>query len=231
MMKDIDLLPQWYKNGRRKRQNLRGQYMVLAGVVVIMGVWNFIGANSLSEAGAEVYRNTQKCAEAQEAIEKTQKITSLVNNLSRKTKLLEEIDSRINIANVLSELSFLVDGRIVLSDVSMQGEKFNDIKGKKSSVAGVRVARSSSKGNKTKHLGDIRFTGTLRGIAAETSDVGKLVRKLEESEYFQDVSLAFSRSKSIRAGNKQGDEPRQVSEFEISYSLANYRIANGQSGK
>lgn len=230
-MKDIDLLPQWYKSGRRKQQNLRGQYMALAGVVVIMGVWNFIGANSLSEAGAQVYRNTQKSAEARETIEKTQKITSRIGSLSAKTKLLEEIDSRINIANVLSELSFLVDGRIVLSDVSMRGEKFNDIKGKKSSVAGVRVARSSSKGAQTEHLGDVRFTGTLRGIAAETSDVGELVRKLEESEYFQDVSLAFSRSKSIRAGNKQGDEARQVSEFEISYSLANYRMVTDQPNK
>ena len=230
-MKDIDLLPQWYKSGRRKQQNLRGQYMALAGVVVIMGVWNFIGANSLSQAGAQVNRNTQKCAEAREAIEKTQEITSRIGSLSAKTKLLEEIDSRINIANVISELSFLVDGKIVLSDVSIEAKKFDTQSQKNRSQSGIRVAGAVSKKSGAVPLGDVRFAGKLRGIAAETSDVGELVRKLEESEYFQDVSLAFSRSKSIRAGNTQGDEARQVSEFEISYSLANYRMVTDQPNK
>jgi len=64
----------------------------------------------------------------------------------------------------------------------------------------------------------------LRGIAEQTSDVGKFVRRLEESEYFCDVSLAFSRNKNIKVAGAPGNDQRQVSEFEISCDLTNYRI-------
>jgi hypothetical protein len=226
-MKNIDLLPQWYKSSRRKQQNLRGQYMVLAGVVVIMNIWNFIGANALSKAGAQVYKNTQKCSEAQKAIDKVEEISSRISNLSGKTKLLEQIDSRINIANVISELSFLIDGKIVLSDVIIEAYKFDKQPQKNRSQAGVRIASSTSKQKNSLPLGNVKFAGILHGIAAETSDVGELVRKLEESEYFQDVSLAFSRSKDIRSN--VNNENQKVIEFEISFSLANYRLVTNES--
>jgi Tfp pilus assembly protein PilN len=224
-MKDIDLLPEWYTSGKRKQQSLRSQYIVLAGVVVVMVVWNFVSANSLSTARAQLDANKYKIAQAQAVLERAQQMADQIGSLTKKAKLLENIDSRMNIANVLSELSFLVDGKIVLSDISFEAEKFETGEGKNSSAPGIRVAGSTSRRGDIDHLGDVRFAVTLRGVADQTSDVGKFVRRLEESDYFRDVSLAFSRSKNIRTAAGPNNDQRQVSEFEIGCGLANYRMA------
>jgi Tfp pilus assembly protein PilN len=229
-MKDIDLLPEWYTSGKRKQQSLRSQYLVLVGVVVIMNVWNFVAAHSLSGTEQRIREDMHKCAKAQAVIAKTRELTGRIDELSRKAKLLDAIDSKINIATVLSELSFLVDGKIVLSDVKFEAQKFYTGVQGSPSASGIRVAGTSSRKSSDKPLGDERFMVTLRGIADQTSDVGKFVRRLEESNYFRDVSLAFSRSKNVRASTGQGGEQRQVSEFEISCDLANYQLVQNAPG-
>ena len=229
IMKDIDLLPEWYTSGKRKQQSLRSQYLVLVGVVVIMNVWNFISANSLSGTEKRIQENMHECAKAQAVIEKTKEINGQIDELSKKSKLLDVINSKINIAAVLSELSFLVDGKIVLSDVKFESQKFDIAVQGSSSLSGIRMAGVSSKKNADVPLGDVRFLVTLSGIADQTSDVGKFVRRLEESDYFRDVSLAFSRSKKIKVSALQGNGQWQVSEFEISCDLANYRFEKNVS--
>lgn len=223
-MKDIDLLPEWYTSGKRKQQSLRSQYLILVGVVVIMNVWNFVTAYSLSGTEKRIREDMHKCAKAQAVIEKTKETTERIDELAKKVKLLDAIDSKINIADVLSELSFLVDRKIVLGDVKFEARKFDAGVQNGALPSGIRVAGTSSRKGAGEPLGDVRFQVTLRGIADQTSDVGKFVRRLEESDYFRDVSLAFSRSKSVSVSAVQGNEQRQVSEFEISCDLANYRF-------
>jgi Tfp pilus assembly protein PilN len=218
-MKDIDLLPEWYTRGKRKQQNLRSQYMVLAGVVAIMVVWNLISANSLSSARAQLESGGARLEKSQAFIDAAAQLTAQIDKLNQKTKLLEQIDSRVNIANVISELSFLVDGKIVLSNVILEAGSFEQ----KQKSGGIRVAGSAANNNSEEHFGQVRFTVVIRGIADQTADVGKFVRRLEESDYFSDVSLEFSRNKIIKSASA-GGEAREVSEFEINCNLANYRM-------
>ena len=103
---------------------------------------------------------------------------------------------------------------------------FPDPKNKKANRAGIRVAGRAAKKGGIVPLGQVRFKAVIKGIAAETSDVGKLVRRLEESEYFCSVSLSFSRNKQLRVDSDKEKKTKQVSEFEMSCYLANYRIAD-----
>ncbi|MFA5422580.1 MAG: PilN domain-containing protein [Phycisphaerae bacterium] len=218
-MKEIDLLPEWYTSGKRKQQNLRSQYMVLAGVVVVMVVWNFISAGSLSSARAQLESGSVLLKKSQVVIDNAAQITAQLDRLSQKAELLEQIDSKVDIASVLCELSFLVDGKIVLSDVGLEAGSFEQ----KQKNGGVRVAGAGANKKGDEHSGQVKFTVIIRGVADQTADVGKFVRRLEESDYFSDVSLQFSRSKTIKTAPADG-KGREVSEFEINCNLANYRM-------
>ena len=221
--KDIDLLPEWYKSGQRRQQSLRSRYLAVTGIVAVTLVWNFTTTRSLSTARARLAADVPGSVHAQAVLEHSKQLGERIEALGREAALLDDIDSKINIAEVLSELSFLVDARIVLNEVSFEAEKFGSAGNKKAAV-GVRVAQEASRKSETEHLGDVRFAVMLRGIADQTSDVGKFVRRLEESEYFCDVSLAFSRNKNIKVSDAPGKDQRQVSEFEIRCDLANYRL-------
>jgi len=60
----------------------------------------------------------------------------------------------------------------------------------------------------------------ISGVAAGAGDIAELIGKLEESPYFCLVSPSFSQNRKMKVGT---GENFQVSEFEISCYLANYR--------
>lgn len=221
-MKDINLLPEWYTSGKRSERDLRGYYVFLSGVLVAIAVWNFAAGNSLSRAKAALASSESQYIQSQTVIEQSRQLEIKITELREKADLIDSIDSKIDIADVVSELSFLVDSAVVLSEVSFEAEKFTEIKGKKVNVSGIRVANKVNKKSGDGHLGSVRFRIVLRGIADETGDVSKLMRRMDESEYFHAVSLSFSRNRKIKVTTNQGDEQREVSEFEITCYLANY---------
>ena len=125
-MKEIDFLPEWYKNGRRRKITYRTQYVALAGIFAIMVAWNSFTAHSISRAKADLAEVTAEDAEVKNASRTFAQLTSRIGELQKKAALLQEIDSRIDVASVLAELSFLIDNRVVLSRVELTAEKFAD---------------------------------------------------------------------------------------------------------
>jgi len=244
-MKEIDFLPQWYKSGKRRQAGYRTQYIALAGIFVVMTVWNFVATHSVSKVEATFAQMSPQQVEAENASVKLDKVKNKMAALRKKAQDLDEIDSKIDVAKVLAELSFLTDEKIVLSKVEFSAEKFEDHQADKAkSGALIRVVRTKMDESRALPLGAVRFKVVINGVAADAGDVAKLICKLEDSPYFSRVIPSFSRNTEITmAGNaslsSRGDlpeEPRvlrsrvrqargglRVSEFEISCYLANYR--------
>lgn len=228
-MKDIDLLPEWYKSGRRRQSSYRTQYIALGGIFVVMVVWNFVSIHSVSKVTAALAQAELKQRQAEGDTRTFGEIKNEATELKKKAKFIKEIDSRIDVASVLAEISFLIDKRIALSKVDFKAVRFE---GKPSSRTGnaVRAARGSFAGKKTLLLGDVRFRVVISGVAADAGEVAKLIRKLEDSPYFCLIYPSFSRNKKfvpakagVKAGTNLAGKDFQVSEFEISCYLANYR--------
>jgi hypothetical protein len=244
-MKEIDFLPEWYKNGRRRQINYRLQYIILSGVFAVMMVWNVVSSGSISNVRA-------KYTEMQTKQEQSEKISLKLDDFKRdiaalheKEILLDSIDSKINVSDVLAEISFLVNERVVLSRIEMISENIPEKKEKEQSSQPLTVVKSSnmSFGNNTWNpIGNIRFKIMISGVAASGSDVAVLLCELEDSPYFNTVNLAYSRDAGVRKttgnvqqnntsilsvnqenSNSNGDVIR-VNEFEIDCYLANYSI-------
>ena len=246
--KEIDFLPQWYKSGRRQQVSYRTQYVVLGGVLVVMMVWNFVAARSISKAQAQFAQMAARQAEAERLSAKSAELESELSRLQKKAESIREIDSKIDVASVLAEMSFLIGERIVLSKVEFVAEKFVDEhEGQPLPGAGTvaRTARTESGEKQEPPLGDVRFKIVINGIAANGSDVTALICELEDSPYFcqivpsffsrpaevgakSDLSLCSTtglagRTPNAKSGVREDGRNIQVSEFEISCYLANYR--------
>ena len=222
-MKEIDFLPEWYKSGRQRQIGYRAQVLGMGGVLLIMIVWNFIATHSISKAGAEVQQRKAIQAEAEAVSREFTGIKSEVAGLKNKVKFMEEMDSKIDIAGVLAEMSYLIDDNIVLGKVEFDAEKFVDAQRQKASGrtnTAVRAAGRNVAGKGGLSLGDVRFKVVISGVATNAGDIAVLIRKLEKSPYFCQVLPSFSRNMKMKVGNGKNF---QVSEFEISCYLANYR--------
>ncbi len=246
-MKEIDFLPEWYKSGRRRQISYRTQYFILGGIFVVMMVWNFVTSYSISKAKGQVVQMATEQTQAEKVSAKLAELKNEMNTFHKREGLVERIDSRINVASVLAEISYLVDEKIVLSKVELISEKFVDRQGKKSSRQTAGVVRAVQSDFVAKHelpIGDVRFKVLIAGVAADAGDVAALICKLENSPYFCQVVLSFSRNTDIEAKNsgtlhlrtdhtpelsnarrddRKSEGNIQVSNFEINCYLANYR--------
>lgn len=241
-MKDIDFLPEWYKSGRRRQISYRTQCYVLGGIFVVMIVWNFVTSYSTSKANAQVLDMTTRQKQAEKVSAKLIELKKEMNLYHKRESLVEKIDPKINIASVLAELSYLVDERIVLSNVELISEKFAEEEPSKQANTVIRAVQSNINTKMDLHLGNVRFKVLLAGVAGDAGDVAGLICKLENSPYFSQVVLSFSKNTDLKKGNVnyQNDQttpvsttgPRgdsgsdgkiQVSKFQISCYLANYQ--------
>jgi Tfp pilus assembly protein PilN len=243
-MKEIDFLPEWYKSGRRQQIGYRTQCVALVGMFVVMMAWNLVSIRSVSKATAELAQMAPKQSQAQSVSGEFKKVESELAELQRKARVIEEIASRIDVASVLAEMSFLVDEKIILSKVEFTAEQFDQTSEQKATSASVVRVAGGSFGGKQAPLGKVRFKIVINGIASDPSDVAELICRLEDSPYFCLVRPSFSRYKTVDAGSSStaGGDTRtaktsgqmrtdaqpaaakyQVSEFEISCYLANYR--------
>jgi len=225
VMKEIDFLPEWYKSGRRRQINYRTQYVALGGVFVVMMVWSFAASHSISKTRAEITRSEPKQAEAERISVEFAVLKSQVSDLQKKANVLKEIDpeSSLNVANVLGEISFLIDKKIVLTKVRFKAEKFADRQfGTAKSRTAVRAAGGNFGGKEATLLGDVRFKVVINGVASEASGVARLICKLEDSPYFCQVIPSFSRNSKLKVGDKTDVRNLKVTDFEISCYLANY---------
>jgi len=223
-MKEFDFLPEWYKGGRRQQISWRAQYIALAGMFIVMVVWNFIAGHSVSKATAQLAEVTLKQTEAKKASSEFDRIKSQAEQIRVKTNILKEIDSKIDVASVLGELSFLIDRKIALRAVDFKAERFGKVQGAATGQGSLVRAASSGFGGKQKlSFGDVRFKVVINGIAADASEVAKLVCKLEDSPYFRKDYPSFSRNTEVKTSGEPATESYKVSEFEIVCYLANYR--------
>ena len=234
-MKEIDFLPKWYKKGRQRQISYRTQYIALGGIFVVMMVWNFVAVHSISKAKAELVNAESKQAKAESVSQEFAKIKNEVKRFQKKVNILAEIDSRIDVASVLAETSFLIDEKIVLNKVELKAERFGDgRKASPKSISAVRVAQGRLDGKAAPLPGQCRFKVVINGVASDSSNVGDLICRLEDSPYFCQVYPSYSRNKNVTAasavvsrpvskkGAGRAGENYQVSEFEIVCYLANY---------
>jgi len=249
-MKEIDFLPEWYKSGRRRQVSYRTQYIALGGVFMVMIVWSLVTTHSISKARAQYAQMATEQAQAEKVSAKMAEFENEMKDSRKNAESIEEIDSRIDVASVLAELSYLIHERIVLKKVDFIAEKFEDKQEAKptpSAGAVVRVVRANLNEKKNLPLGNVRFKVIIAGVAADASDVATLMCKLEDSPYFRQVVLSFSRgdteiaieSKSsfqtetdaldgtVKSKNRVREAGIRrkipVNEFEINCYLANYR--------
>jgi Tfp pilus assembly protein PilN len=249
-MKEIDFLPEWYKSGRRRQVSYRTQYIALGGVFVVMIVWSIITTRSISQARAQVARMATDQTQAEKVSAELAGIEDEIRVLRKNAESIEQIDSRIDVASVLGEMSYLIDESIVLQKVEFIAEKLineQEADNTPSTGAIVRAVRAKSNGTKELPLGSVRFKVMLAGVAADASDVAALMCKLEDSPYFCHVVLSYSRGDAkitvqnapylmkettdgegkVKSNNRVKETANrneiQVNEFEINCYLANYR--------
>jgi hypothetical protein len=244
-MKEIDFLPEWYKSGRRRRVNYRMQYIILSSVFAVMMAWNCVATSFVSKVRAKNTEMEINRVQSEKVSAQLEVLKREMTVLQEKEKILDSMDSKIIVSNVLAEISYLVNEKVVLSRVDLISGTIPDKQSTRKNLQSSSAVRSSvsSFGNNNIPVGSVRFRILIAGVAANGSDVAVFLCKLEDSTYFSQVDLSYSRDALVKAvkgvpknieqdvvsepsvirkNNVKTPDNIQVNEFEISCYLSNY---------
>lgn len=240
-MKDLDFLPEWYKDRKRRHSVVRKQYIALAAVFLLMMTFNLTALHRASRVAADVSRQEDQRMRAEAVVHEFNLLTKELNQVNAKARLVRQTDSRIDVAAILAEISHIVDESVVLSKVELAAEPFLPPEDKNRAKGGpVRAAAKGVEAEQTSPLADSRLRVVLAGVAAHPAHVADLVCRLEESAYFQQVRPSFYSKTKIQVGASKGASPQasaaggnasetlDVTAFEITCHLANYEEIGGQ---
>jgi len=212
-MKEIDFLPEWYKQGCLQQKKHREFYIALGLIVFIMAAWSIFanGRVVVVKARNTTLRNAKLIQERSET--EYNQADGECRQLKSRCKILDSVKSHIVVSNVIAELTHLLDGGIILKKLEIKAEPIGEQSGK----TGIKVI-STAGGRTTPSGKKVRFRITLAGLAADAAQVAEVINRLEQSDYFFQIVPGFSRNTTTGQ--------YQASEFEITCYLANYRLAN-----
>lgn len=235
-MREIDFLPDWYKADKRRQLGVRRQYIALAVVFLLMMAFNITALQRASKAAAEGARLENQRAGAEAVVREFDTLTKQLNEFKGRAGLVEQIDSRVDLAALLAEMSHVISDSIVLRKMEIQAEPFGRLQDKgQASGSVVQIAGGPAEGEKNAALGRVKSRVVLVGVAAHPADVADLVCRLDASKYFQRVrpsyygnakgALAAKSGVSIPDGGTAlgAQSASDITEFEITCYLANYK--------
>ena len=218
-MKEIDFIPDWYRNGQEKRRSYRMQYVAVGCVFAGMVLWSFITGYSVSKANAQTERMLESMTVSAHAQGQYEQLQSSLKELQDKGAILAKLDTKVSISSILAEISFLVDENIVLRKLELNSESFGDgpVRAKMSTVTLGHRSGSVKEAIAEK---PVRLKVVRAGTASDAADVARLISKLEDSPYFHHVIPGAMKNKEV---SKQ-----TVTELRISCYLANYVQKKGK---
>ncbi|MBL7214460.1 MAG: PilN domain-containing protein [Phycisphaerae bacterium] len=217
-MKEIDFIPEWHKANQNRKKRYHRQYLLLASLLVTMMVWSFVVGQYVKQVRAEVEDIQSVFEKGKLKVNQGMLLESEIASLQHQLQILEATTPRTNISAIIAELSWLIRDNIVLSKLSLKDETIELSEEQDLMPAGIVRIGSSSRGNEASEVSLIptRTRVILTGIAAKGSDAATLISRLEESEYFEQVSPVYTKAKKVK--------DYDVTEFEIRMFVADYKI-------
>ena len=212
-MKEIDFIPQWYKTGQKRILSYHRQYALVTILFVALLVWSFVAGGFISRARAQVDDREDLLEMGKPFEAEYHEVSQEISLLEAKADLLSRVRPKANISEIIAELSYLMSDRIVLSRLHVEHESL-DLSSGSGRKGAVRLLSTRRQAVSSLPAANTVLHVVMSGIAAEASDVARLISKLEESRYFFRIVPGYSKNKKVGQF--------MAVEFEIRCYVANY---------
>lgn len=210
-MMDLDFLPIWYAQQRRRESRLRQWKVLLALAACCVGVWSFVAGQALVHVKAQAIQAQQAVSAAQSKLDTALQMQYQIALCDRKINLLKKLTPTTSFSAVLAELSALDCPNVAFTQVQLRRQPI----ALPEKTDGVVRIRRSDKPDTASFEQPTELVVTIQGLAVNGADCARLMEQLEASVYFDNVQPTFSRDKSIGQ--------QTAAEFEVRARTADWR--------
>jgi len=199
-MRDVEFLPAWYPQIRRRRRLVVLQAWMTFVVVVALGLWMMLAGRNLRQANAKLLVVDEQLLHSRSELKTLEELMTLGKKLSEQALVLSKVGSHVETARLLATLDEVLPRSTALLELLLVTEERQPI-----TLAGARAAQE-----KERPL-ERRLNVKMTGVAPTDVEVADFLTKLTGKPFFEDVRMTGSKPRL--------DNGRVMREFEVFFTM------------
>ncbi len=207
-MNKVDFLPETIRIKRERRSRIiREGYLllVLMGCVALLGT---VRHGWIRQAEAQLSQVETRAGNIQLQLEHRASLERMEADLMVRRRIMEDLGSRANALDVMSELETVIPRTIVLKNIRLETMPVKVPLIEANQNTGAQIFGS----NKAKRFTiERRLRLTVTGLSPTDVDVANFIAQLSASPFFEDVNMGYARNVEYRR--------RRAREFQASCYL------------
>jgi len=188
-MKNIDFLPQDYKDARNRHRERIMRLWLVGAAVCALAVLFVVGHVQLRQARNDLSYLASQNQLLQRGLDLISQLTREQQQLSRKYKMLQALAPQVSCSENLTDLARLMPPGVTLKQYQLKCE----------SPAG-RTNSDQQSGSGSPQ----RYVVTVVGLAPSEMDVAVLVAQLSAFQRFRDVRLEYCKASPVHGRRAHG---------------------------
>ncbi|CAN5695258.1 hypothetical protein BH09PLA1_BH09PLA1_30680 [soil metagenome] len=203
-MRELEFLPSWYPQARRRQRWLRLQACATAALLCGLGLWFGLALRNVNSAKAGLATVDAQLAQSQLEVEQLQVQLKLKGQLEFQRQIVSRLGLQVEMSRMINTLEQVMPKEMSLSELSFDTEE--QLKRGEGGASGGASGGSNKDQAKTRVL-KVR----LLAVAPSDVDLANFLAGLTNVPFFQDVAMTTSHDKS--------EGGHIMREFEVTFAM------------
>ncbi len=199
-MRELEFLPAWYPQIRRRRRLVVLQAGMSCVVIAGLGLWITLAQRNLRETATVLTQVDGELAQSRAELKEVEVLETYNRKLGQQSQVLSKVGNHVESARLLATLDEIMPKTMALLDLSFLTEEQVPV-----SLAGARAAQQKDRPVER------RLNITVAGVAPTDVEVADFLTRLTGKPFFEDVRMTRSKPRL--------DDGRLMREFEIFFSM------------
>lgn len=199
-MREVEFLPAWYPQVRRRRRTVVLQAWMTLVVVAAMGSWMTFAGRNIRSSEARLDRVDRELSASRSELVTLEELMAVNKKLSEQAQVLSKVGTHAEAARLLATLDEVMPRSAALLELSLLTEEKQPV-----TLAGARAAQERDNGVER------RLNVKVTGVAPTDVEVADFLTRLTRKPFLEDVRMTGSKPRL--------DNGRIMREFEVYFSM------------
>jgi Tfp pilus assembly protein PilN len=196
-MHDLEFLPDWYPQTRRRRRLVLLQGWLTLVVLFGLGAWVLLAERNIAVAEDSLRALKGQLSQTDAQLAEMDKLDVMRKQLSQQNQIISRIGNYVEACSMVHRIDALMPRQMSLTGVRLENEE--------------KVDNSAASALKGDQAIDRRLKVTIQGVCPTDVDLANFMTQLAAEKYFDQVNITYAREKS--------ENNHVMREFEITFSI------------
>ena len=201
-MREVEFLPQWYYQLRRKKRQLRMQLVLTLVVFIALGLWSFLAARNVRIAEGALHLLRGQASQTQGELSRLAELEQLRQDWRQQDQIIARLGIGVETTRLIGTIEQLMPAEMALLDLAVDTREQP-----KQTDGYARLRAVLTDGQQI----DRHLMLRMHGVAPSDRDLATFHTRLSEVPFFDNVAMSYARDRMNKG--------YLMREFEITFTM------------